>query len=76
MPRKSSQARPKPLVVDVNDCRIRLHTGEPVVFVDARRTDHWEAAEQKISEAVRLGPGDGPAYLACPKRCYIVVYCA
>jgi rhodanese-related sulfurtransferase len=34
----------------------RLRSGEPIVFVDARREDAWRRATEKLPGAVRLAP--------------------
>ena len=37
------------LSVSVDDCRIRLQTGEPIIFVDARRAEHRPAGGLQIT---------------------------
>ena len=37
MTQTSRQVQQEPLTVSVDDCRIRVQTGEPIIFVDVRR---------------------------------------
>jgi hypothetical protein len=76
MGRKTKSVRPQQRTISIDDCRIRLLRGEPTTFVDARRTEDWDASEIKVAAALRFAPGEGTAYLPCPKHNYIVVYCA
>jgi hypothetical protein len=76
MGRKTKSVRPPKRIISIDDCRIRLLNGEPTTFVDARRPEDWAASEVKVAGASRFEPGDGIAYLPCPKHNYIVVYCA
>jgi hypothetical protein len=76
MAKKSPKTHRKQLAVDVDACRVRLQTGKPVIFVDARRPEDWAAGELKITGAVRLAAESTPVHLPCPKHCYMVVYCA
>jgi hypothetical protein len=60
------------LRVGVDVCRVRLQTGEPIVFVDARK----DASGFRIAGSVRLAPDAEPVNLPCHKTNFIVVYCA
>jgi hypothetical protein len=76
MARKGTGTRREQLAVSVDSCRVRLQTGEEILFVDARKPEDWAASERKIAGAIRLLPGQCPAPLPCPKHNYLVVYCA
>jgi hypothetical protein len=76
MARASKAAQKGRLAIAVADCRVRLQTGEPIVFVDARRQEDWVASKVKIAGALRLPSERGAPCLPCPKHNYIVVYCA
>jgi rhodanese-related sulfurtransferase len=54
----------------------RLHRGERIAFVDARREPEWRQAEEKLPGAVRLAPerADDTLPLIPPGRT-IVAYC-
>ncbi len=76
MARKGIQTRREQLTIGVDPCRVRLQTGEEILFVDARKPEDWVTSEHKITGAIRLLPGQCPAPLPCPKHNYLVVYCA
>ncbi len=61
------------LSVSVDECRIRVQTGEQITFVDARKAEDWAAARQKIAGAIRVLPGEGVVRPPCHKQNYIVV---
>ena len=76
MARNTYQARKSGWTVGVDDCRVRLQTGKPVLFVDVRKPEDWARSQFKIAGAVRLLPEQCPAKLLSHKNNYIVVYCA
>lgn len=76
MAQSSRKVRRRPLAVDVAECRVRLHTGRAVVFVDARRPQDWLASSLQVAGAVRWQADRPTCLVPCPKHRYIVVYCA
>jgi hypothetical protein len=73
---RTTKVQKERLVVAVDVCRVRLQTGRPVVFVDARKPDDWRAKQLKITGAVRLKRDADSHCLPYTKHDYIVVYCA
>ncbi len=76
MARSSRDVGQEPLALSVDDCRVRVQTGEPTLFVDARRAADWAVAPDKIIGACRLDPDQKILALPGGKEQTIVVYCA
>ncbi len=76
MARKPKEARRETLSVSVDACRVRMQTGEAVVFLDVRKDEDRAASPSQIAGSLRLAAADGAAQPPCPKHNYIVVYCA
>lgn len=76
MRRRSKPVQKEQLTVSVDDCRVRLQTGKPIVFLDARRREDCCASMVRIIGALRLKTKWGAPRVPCPKHNYIVVYCA
>lgn len=74
MARKSKGVATKPLLVSVDACRVRVQTGEPILFMDARKTEHRAASGLQIAGSLRLPPEVIPSP-PCHKHNFIVVYC-
>ncbi len=76
MARSSRNIGQEPLSLSVDDCRVRVQTGEPTLFVDARRAEDWVASPDQVFGAWRLDL-DLPI-LALPggQEQTIAVYCA
>lgn len=74
--RTSPLSRTKNLRVTVEACRQRLQVGRPLILIDARKSDDWNASLSQCRGAIRVDP-DALPFVAppCPKRNYIVVYC-
>jgi hypothetical protein len=64
------------LTLSVDECRVRLQTGEATLFVDARRAADWEASADKVVGAWRVDPDLPLLALPCGKEQTIAVYCA
>jgi hypothetical protein len=76
MARNHREVRRDLLAVRVAACRVRLQTGEPTVFLDARKEADWTASALRIAGALRAGPEDRTFRPPCHQRNYLVVYCA
>jgi hypothetical protein len=76
MARKSRGIRREQRTVGVDDCRVRLQTGQATVFVDARKAEDHARSPVRIAGSVRLSPDDRILNPPCHKHNYIVVYCA
>jgi hypothetical protein len=76
MARQSKRLRKDQLWVSVDACRIRVQTGEPIVFVDARKDKDRAASTTQIAGSIRLPADKGSIRPPCHKNNYIVVYCA
>jgi len=76
MARTSRNTGQQALSVDVDRCRMRLQTGEPIVFVDARKLEDWASSTVQIPGAIRSLPDTPAIQPPCHKHNYIVVYCA
>jgi rhodanese-related sulfurtransferase len=54
----------------------RLRSGEPIVFVDARREIEWRNADERLPGAVRLAPEGSDETLPIIRRSQTaIVYC-
>lgn len=76
MARKPKQARRETLSVSVDECRVRVQTGEPTVFIDARKAEDRAASKTRIAGAIQLSTFDRALQPPCHKHNFIVVYCA
>jgi hypothetical protein len=76
MGRKHTEVRGDLFWVSVDACRVRVQTGEPIVFIDARKDRHRAAGQSQIAGSIRMPAGDRTFRPPCHKRNYIVVYCA
>jgi len=74
MARRSKGIAKKALFVSVDICRVRLQTGEPIVFVDGRKAEDQAASGIQIAGSIPWRPEAIPA-LPSHKHNYIVVYC-
>jgi hypothetical protein len=70
------EVRRSSLRVTVDACRVRVQTGEPTVFIDARKAEDRAASTSQIAGSIRLLADDPLLRPPCQKRNYIVVYCA
>ncbi len=64
------------LSVSVDVCRVRMQTGEPVVFLDVRQDEDRAASPIQIAGSLRIVGDDRAFHPPCHKHNYIVVYCA
>ena len=76
MAREPKVARRDTLSVSVAACRVRMQTGEPVVFLDVRKDEDWVASPIQIAGSLRIVGNDRAFLPPCHKHNYIVVYCA
>ena len=77
MARNPKVARPDTLSVSVDTCRVRMQTGEPIVFFDVRKDEDRTANPSQIAGSLRIAGHDRVfQMLPCHQHNYIVVYCA
>jgi len=63
--------------IDVDETLGRLHRGEAIAFVDARREEQWRRATDKLPGALRLAPNVPDETLpVIPAGRAAVAYCA
>jgi hypothetical protein len=68
MARATEDVKQEPLSVRVDDCRVRIQTGESITFLDARKSEDRSASGLQITGTVPHPPDH--------KHNYLVVYCA
>lgn len=62
--------------VTVDEVTARMDRGEPLVFVDNRNPQAWQAAEAKLPGAIRLPADEADQHLAeLPQGQTIITYC-
>jgi hypothetical protein len=76
MARKPKVARRDTLSVSVTTCRVRMQTGEPIVFLDVRKDEDRAANPSQIAGSLRIVGDDRAFQPPCHQHNYIVVYCA
>jgi hypothetical protein len=72
---KPRQTRRDTLSVSVDDCRVRVQTGEETIFIDAREAEDRTGSGFQIVGSVRLATDDRLTQPPSHKHNYIVVYC-
>ena len=76
MARKPREARRTTLSVSVDECRVRVQTGEATLFIDARKEEDRTSSTVQVAGSIRLPTDDRAFQPPCHKRNYLVVYCA
>jgi rhodanese-related sulfurtransferase len=62
--------------VTVDEVRMRLDRGEPLVFVDARSAESWSKAQSQIPGSVRVPPDEVAGHVdGVPRGRAVVTYC-
>jgi rhodanese-related sulfurtransferase len=65
-----------PLPTTAEEVTRRLQAGEPLVFIDTRSPDEWDAASRQIRGALRFRPSEIENHLRfVPQGKPIVTYC-
>jgi hypothetical protein len=72
---KPRETRRDTLTVSVDECRVRVQTGEETVFIDAREADDRARSGVQVVGSIRHSTDDRLAHPPCHKHNYIVVYC-
>jgi hypothetical protein len=76
MTRKSKVARQDTISVSIDNCRVRMQTGEPTVYLDVRKDEDRAANPSQIVGSLRIASNDRTLQPPCHQHNYVVVYCA
>lgn len=76
MARNPKVARRDTLSVSIATCRVRMQTGEPIVFLDVRKDEDRAANPHQIAGSFRIVRDGRAIRPPCHKHNYLVVYCA
>jgi rhodanese-related sulfurtransferase len=62
--------------VSVDEVKVRIARGEPIVFLDTRSPSSWAQSNEKIHGALRVPPDEVAAHVhTIPKGRGVVTYC-
>jgi hypothetical protein len=76
MAQQRKEVRRNALSMSVDECRVRVQTGQATVFVDARKAEDRAASDLQIVGSIRFSLDDRACQPPLHQRSYIVVYCA
>jgi hypothetical protein len=76
MARTPKGTRRETLSVRVDECRVRVQTGEQTIFIDARKAEDRATSNARVVGSLRLLADDRGLRPPCHKRNFLVVYCA
>jgi rhodanese-related sulfurtransferase len=63
--------------IPIHEVKAKLDHNEPLVFLDARRTEAWQASPLKLPKALRVPPSEVEQHLTrIPYNRPIVTYCS
>ena len=75
MAHQRKESRRDTLTVSVDECRVRLQTGQATFFIDARKEADRAASNLQIAGSIRFAFDDRRWRPPCHQRNYVVVYC-
>jgi hypothetical protein len=75
MARRARKVQQDVWSVSVDECRVRVQTGEQIAFVDARQAEDRLASGLQIAGSLSLTADQQTIRPPCPKHHYIVVAC-